>query len=193
MHCRRRDRREEDVVVVVPAALALACTAGCLTCLVYLHVAPTGYSPVRNAVSEYGVGPYARWYGLQATLTGVAAICLAVALGHPRRVVALLAVLAAARIAIGWFPTDAASGQPTRRGGMHLLLALAAFTAAPWAAIALGPGAHGAPWLGWLMAALALGTMLSLRTSLRPWFGLVERGYYAAMLAWLVLVSARLL
>jgi len=180
--------------VAVAAALALACTAACGACLVYLHIAPTGYSPVRNAVSEYGVGRYARWYGLQATCAGVAAICLAVALGHPRRVVVLLAILAAARIAIGWFPTDTlASFQPTRRGGIHLLLALVAFTAAPWAAIALGRAQHGEPWLGWVMAAFALGTMISLRSALRPWFGLVERGYYVAMLAWLALVSARLI
>ena len=179
---------------MVPAALALAFAAGCVACLVYLHLAPTGVSPVRNAVSEYGVKRYARWYGLQASLAGCAAICLAIALGHPRRVVMLLAVLAAARIAIGWFPTDTrASEQPTRRGGVHLLLALVAFTAASWAAIALRASEHGAPWLGWLMAALAVVTIISLRTSLRPWFGLIERGYYAAMLAWLILVSARLL
>jgi len=179
---------------VVAAGLALACAVGCVVCLLYLHLAPTGYSPVRNAVSEYGVGRYARWYGLQARLAGAAAICLAFALGHPRRVVTLLAVLAAARIAIGWFPTDGpASEEPSWRGVVHLLLALVAFAAASWAAIALRTGDHGEPWVGWLMAALAIGTMLSLRTPLRPWFGLIERGYYAAMLAWLVLVSARLL
>lgn len=145
-------------------------------------------------LSASGVGRYARWYGLQAGLAGIAAICLAVALGHPRRVATLLSVLAAARLAIGWFPTDGtASEQPTWRGSVHLLLALVAFTAAPWAAIALRPADHGEPWLGWLMAAFALGTMLSLRTSLRPWLGLVERGYYVAMLAWLILVSVRLL
>jgi len=178
----------------VAAALALAFTGACVGCLVYLHLAPTGYSPVRNAVSEYGVGAYARWYGLQATCTGLAAVCLAVALRSPRRVVVLLAVLAAARIAIGWFPTDTlASGRRTYRGGIHLLLALVAFTAAPWAAIALKHAEHGEPWLGRVMAALAVATMLSLRTSLRPWFGLVERGYYVAMLSWLTLVSVRLL
>jgi hypothetical membrane protein len=180
--------------VTVAAAFALAFTAACTACLVYLHLAPTGYSPVRNAVSEYGVGRYAHWYGLQATCTGLASICLAIALGHPRRVVTLLAVLAAARIAIGWFPTDTLeSGRPTPRGGIHLLLAIVAFTAAPWAAITLSRAQHGAPWLGRVMAALAVGTMISLRTSLRPWLGLVERGYYVAMLAWLTVVSARLL
>ena len=175
------------------ASFALAAVVANVACLVYLHVAPTGYSPVRNAVSEYGVGRYARWYGAQATCTGAAAICLAVALGHPRRVVTLLGVLAAARIAIPWFPTDGLSrSEPTARGAIHRWLAFLAFTAASWAAIALPASQHGAPWLGWLIAAFAVATVISLRSSLRPWFGLIERGFYLAMLAWLVLVSARL-
>lgn len=177
----------------VAAAFALGWTAACAACLAYLHLAPTGYSPVRNAVSEYSVGPYARWYGLQASCAGVAAICLAIALGHPRRVVVLLGVLAAARIAIGWFPTDTfESGRPTSRGGIHLLLAAVAFTTAAWSATALPASEHGAPWLGRIMIALVVAIALSLRTSARPWFGLVERAYYVAMLTWLALVAARL-
>lgn len=68
-------------MIVAAAALALACTAGCVTCLVYLHLAPTGYSPLRNAVSEYGVGAYAHWYQAQAAAAGLAGL----ALGGPRR------------------------------------------------------------------------------------------------------------
>lgn len=102
----------------------------------------------------------------------------------------LLAVLAAARIAVGWFPTDGtASEEPSWRGVVHLLRALVAFAAVSWAAIALRTGNHGEPWVGWVMAALAIGTMLSVRISVRPWFGLIERCYYAAMLASLVLVG----
>ena len=51
------------------AVASLIFTGGCVACLVYLHLAPTGYSPVRNAVSEYGVGAYARWYRAQAACT----------------------------------------------------------------------------------------------------------------------------
>jgi hypothetical protein len=180
--------------VALAAALALAFTAACVGCLVYLHLAPTGYSPVRNAVSEYGVGAYARWYALQAAFAGVAALCLALALRHPERVVVLLVLFAAARILSGWFPTDTiASQMRTRRGAIHLVLAGIAFTAAPWAAIALTRSHDGVPWLGRIMVAFAIGAFISLRTSLRPWFGLVERGFYVAMLTWLALVSARLL
>jgi uncharacterized protein DUF998 len=181
------------------AVASLVFTGGCVACLVHLHLAPTGYRPLRNAVSEYGVGAYARWYRAQAACTGAAGLLLAGALAKsvhptPRRVIALLVVLAVARVAIGWFPTDPlGTTEPTRNGGIHLLLAAAAFTSASWAAIALQRPEHGQPALGWAMAACAIGTMLSLRRSpLRPWLGLIERGYYVAMLAWLLLVAGRL-
>jgi len=181
------------------AVASLVFTGGCIACLVYLHLAPTGYSPVRNAVSEYGVGRYAGWYRAQAACAGVAALLLAGALAWgvspvPRRVVTLLVVLAVARVAIGWFPTDLLDARHrTRNGAIHLALAAAAFTAASWAGIALKRPQHGQPALGWAMAVCAIGTMLALRRSpLKPWLGLIERGYYVAMLAWLVLVAARL-
>lgn len=176
------------------AAVSLAGTGLCLACLVFLHLAPTGYSPLRNAVSEYGVGRFGGWYRAQAACAALAAIALAVALGGPRRVVTLLAVFAAARILIGWFPTDTfAGGERTARGGVHLLLAAVAFVAAAWAAIALKPAQHGEPALGWAMAACAVGTSLAVRhETLRPWVGLIERGFYVALLAWLALVAARL-
>ena len=184
------------------AALAVASlvfTGGCIACLVHLHLAPTGYSPVRNAVSEYGVGAFARWYQAQAACAGVAAALLAGALWSrvspaPRRVAVLLVVLAVARIAIGWFPTDLLGAEHgSRNGAIHLLLAVAAFTAASWAAVALRRAQHGKPAIGWAMAACAIGTFLAVRAMpLKPWLGLIERGYYVAMLAWLVLVAGRL-
>ncbi len=174
--------------------LSLACTAGCIGCLVYLHLAPTGYSPIRNAVSEYGVGRFAPLYSMQATLAGAAGLWLAVALKHPHRVVTLLVVFAIARVAIGWFPTDPIdSPERTSRGRIHVLLAAVALVTLPWAAVALSHADHGEPWLGRLMVALAVLTAVALRTPLRPWFGLIERVFYVAMLAWLVLVAVRVL
>ena len=181
------------------AVASLVFTGGCIACLAYLHLAPTGYSPVRNAVSEYGVGFYARWYQAQAASAGTAALLLAGALAKdvspvPRRVVALLVVLAVARVAIGWFPTDLLGARTrTRNGSIHLLLAVAAFTSASWAGTALRRSQHGQPALGWAMAVCAMGTFLAVhRSPLKPWLGLIERGYYVAMLAWLVLVAVRL-
>ncbi len=176
------------------AALSLGCSAGCIACLAYLHVARTGYSAVRNAVSEYGVGRYAPLYSAQAILMGVAALCLAVALKQPHRVVVLLVLFAIARILIGWFPTDLrGSRQRTSRGSVHLLLAAVAFVTLPWAAIDLGRSEGGEPWLGRILVVLAVLTAVAPRTQLRPWFGLIERALYVGMLAWLIVVAVRLL
>jgi hypothetical protein len=66
--------------VLAVAAIAFAFASLCVACLVVLRVAPTGYSPLRNAVSEYGVGRYASWYRAQAACAGVAAVFLGAAL-----------------------------------------------------------------------------------------------------------------
>ena len=120
------------------AAASLVFTAGCIGCLAYLHLAPTGYSPVRNAVSEYGIGAYSAWYRAQVRCAAGAAVFLALALRHPRHVVVLLFVLAAARLGISFFPVVHPS---------HLLFALVAFTAASWAGISLKRWEHGLPAL----------------------------------------------
>jgi hypothetical protein len=85
-------------VTAAAAGASLAFTALCVACLAYLHLAQTGYSPVRNAVSEYGVGEFAAWYRTQAAAAGLAGAALAVALDGPTRVVVLLGVFAAARL-----------------------------------------------------------------------------------------------
>jgi Protein of unknown function (DUF998) len=181
-------------------AVAAAVSAGAsVTCLVVLHVSPTGYSPVRNAVSEYGVGRFAGWYRAQAAYAGLAAVLLAGALARgldpvSRRVVALLVVFALARVAIGFFPTDLIGAtERTRTGAIHGLLAVAAFVSISWAASALPAHEHGARWLGYVMTAAVVGMVVSVRTpALRVYFGLIERGFYAAFLAWIFLVSLRL-
>ena len=162
------------------AAASLACTALCISCLLYLHLAPTGYSPLTQAVSRYGVGKYARWYQAQASFAGSAGILLAVALRQPRHVVVLLVVFGIARLAITQFPMD------TRRGP-HALLAVAAFGTVTSAAIRLPSSLHGTPGLGWAMLVALLAGIVLRQVA----FGLAERAFYVAMLAWLVLVAAR--
>jgi hypothetical protein len=167
---------------VAAAAASLVVTGLCIGCLLYLHLAPTGYSPLTQAVSRYGVGKYARWYQAQAACAGVAGILLAVALRHPRHVVVLLVVFGIARLAITQFPMDTARGP-------HALLAVAAFGSVTSAAIRLSSSLHGTPALGWAMLAALLAGILLRRVA----FGLAERAFYAAMLVWLGLVATRLL
>ena len=74
-----------------------------------------------------------------------------------------------------------------------MLLAAIAFVSIAWAATALSPWQHRLPALGWAAGATAVGTMLGVgRSALRPALGLIERDFYASMLAWLVVVAVRL-
>lgn len=190
------------------AAGSLFASAACLAVLVWLHLLPTGYRPIRNAVSDYGVGRSAPLYRAQTSACAVSALLLAAALSAgadpaPTLVIVLLVVFAAARIAIPWFPTDLDRAQPTRTGRIHVLLAGLAFGSIAWAAASLPdrvdwPGVHGTlVALGWAVVVLAVACGLCMSRALHratePFFGLVERLFYAAMLAWLAVVAAQLL
>lgn len=187
---------------------SLLATAACLAVLVWLHLLPTGYQPVRNAVSDYGVGRFAHLYRAQTTACAVSALLLAGAVSvgvdpAPTSVVVLLVVFAVARILIPWYPTDLDRGHPTRTGRIHVLLAGLAFGSIAWAAAALPdrvdwPGIHGTlVALGWAVVVLAVACGLCMSRALHratePFFGLVERVFYVAMLSWLALVAIQLL
>lgn len=142
-------------------------------------------------MSEYGVGRFAWGYRIQVTFAAAAAAFLAAALpsGH-RRTLVLLGVFGGARLLIGLYPTDLLeSGRRTRTGGIHLLLAGAAFAAICWCACTYPPR-----WLGYIATAGAVGTALALRRvpQLRPVLGLLERVFYIAIIAWFFVVAARL-
>lgn len=181
------------------AAVALAAIACCTALVAALHVLPTGYAPLRNAVSDYGVGRYANWYRAQTTAAAIGAIALAWALArsvHPRPVgpIALLVVFAAARLAITRYPTDLDRTKPTPAGHVHLFLAVVAFASI---ALAAGRLAARVDWggvdaLGLAVIVTAVATALTVRLRF-AWFGLVERLFYAAFLAWLATVAIHLL
>jgi hypothetical protein len=168
---------------------ALAFTGLWLGTLVFLHLAPTGYNPLRNAVSEYGVGRFAWGYRAQVTFAALAAVCLALALpAHDRREIVLLSVFAAARVAIAFFPTDLLGAtKRTRTGLIHLVLAATAFVAICWCASALPRHDGGQPILGRIATGGLVGMVV-----LRPVLGLLERVFYAAVIAWFFLLAARL-
>jgi hypothetical protein len=123
------------------------------------------------------------------TFAALAAICLAVELDGLQRV--LLLVFAAARLAIAFYPTDLIDTERwSATGRIHLLLAAVAFGAICWCACTYPPR-----WLGYVATVGAVGTFLALRrvTALRPVLGLLERVFYAAIIAWFFVVAARLL
>jgi len=195
-------------VTATLAALALAATLVCAAALVVVHLLPTGYRPLRDAVSDYGVGPYRAWYRVQASALGIAGLLVAAALWSgvtpvPAKSAVLLVVFGLARLAIPWYPTDLAGEERTRTGRIHVALAAAAFLTAAVAAPALHAAVkHEAGWadvsralgvLGWTVAGASLATAIAVRSpSLRPRFGLIERLLYASILAWFLLVEAHL-
>ncbi len=173
-----------------------------------MHLLPTGYRPMRNAVSDYGVGRYRAFYRAQTTASAIAGICLAGALHSgvdpaPRRVIVLLLVFAAARLVIPSFPTDIERRKPTRAGRIHNVLAGVAFASVAWSAAALPervdwPTLHGLlVALGWIVVATAiacgLATTRRLQAVAEPFFGLIERCFYAAMITWFLVVSVHLI
>jgi Protein of unknown function (DUF998) len=118
-----------------------------------------------------------------------AAVCLGIELHRHERV--LLFVFAAARAAIAAYPTDLLdSGTFTRIGRIHVLLAAIAFASA----CAVASSKRWVPALGYVATAGAVGTVFAIRRipQLRPVLGLLERLFYAAIIAWFFVVAARL-
>jgi hypothetical protein len=166
---------------------------------------------VRNAVSDYGVGRARISYWTQVSASAAAALLLAAALARavdpaPTTVVSLLVVFALARFAITRFPTDLDRSRPTATGRVHILLAGIAFASIAVAAAKLPDAVqnHGALGrhhgtlvaLGWALVVTSIATGVAISRigrPLEPWFGLIERIFYVAMLAWFAVVAAYLL
>ena len=114
----------------VIAAVAMAVRPGAL---LLLHVLPTGYNPIRDAVSDYAIGRYRALFWTFATAGAVSGLTLAVALArsHPPKptlTVAMLLLSAAARVLIPFFPTDRDGTRfQTVTGTVHMVLAVAIF------------------------------------------------------------------
>jgi hypothetical protein len=187
----------------VVSLLALAVV---VASLVYLHLRPSGLSPVRNAVSQYGISPFRSGYRVATIAFAVAGAALAFGLDRALTgagrglVVGLLAVFALARAVISWFPMDAPGAERTETGRTHGLLALVAFAAVTFAAFRLG-GILGAErrWHSLAEVSTALGSAMALclfglglarsTPELRARFGAIERGFYLAAIVWFAVFS----
>jgi hypothetical protein len=174
--------------------------------LLVLHVVPTGYDPVRDAVSDYGIGPYRGWFWLQAVAGGLACLALGIALARlhpftPTGVVVALIVTAVARFLIPFFATDQGESRfQTLHGSIHMVLAVLAFGGLIWAATGLwGTLKHYPAWHGaeafltivpWVMLGSVIAVVLAIRgPRLHPFFGAFERLFYLSSLTWLLVVS----
>ncbi|WP_022901418.1 DUF998 domain-containing protein [Humibacter albus] len=186
-------------MLTAAAAVALVGALVTLVSLVVLHVLPTGLSPLRDPVSQYGITRYRAGYRVAAVAAGVAGLGMAALLGQATGrwsvPVVLLLVFALARILIAFFPMDAPGTPPTARGRVHLGLAIIAFFAVTVAAF-LDPGRSDVAGLGpitlacaILMALGTVGIVIARRSSGPSLFGLFERLIYAGFLAWFLVVG----
>lgn len=189
-------------MIVAAGIVSLAALVVVVGGLDYLHLAPTGLSPLRNPVSQYGITPYRAGYRVATIAFAIAAVALAFGLhralranGQLRLVIAMLIVFALARAMISWFPMDAPGTPRTATGRRHGLLAIAAFVAVTIAAFRLSSDlSHAARWhslamvssvFGWAMLASLLAMMLARSVpAVRARFGLVERCFYIAAIGW---------
>ena len=191
-----------EALSIIAALFAAVQTAA----LIALHILPTGYNPIRDAVSDYGVGPYRAWFWLQAVAGGLACLALGIALARlhsftPTQVVVALIVTAVARFFIPFFATDQGESRfQTLHGVIHMILAVLAFGGLVWAAMGLWatlkhyPAWHGAKAfltiVPWIMLGSVIALLLAIRgPRLKPLFGAFERLFYLSSLAWLFVVS----
>jgi hypothetical membrane protein len=196
-------------VVETLSILAAVAVAVQTAALVLLHLLPTGYNPVRDAVSDYGVGRYRAWFWLQTLAGGVACLALAIALAEtrpsvPTLAVVMLLVAAVARFVLPAFPTDQHGSRfQTPRGTLHMILAIVIFASLIIAASELGGTLEHRPaWEGvkgwlttlpWLMTGSAIAILLALRAPrLKLIFGLIERFFYVSSIAWFLIVTIEL-
>jgi hypothetical protein len=190
----------------VAPLLALLALAVVVASLAYLHLEPTGLSPVRNAASQYGITSFRAGYRVATIAFAAAGIALAVGLGlaigsRARQVVILLVIFAMARAMISWFPMDAPGADRTPTGQTHGVLAVAAFGSAALAAFRLAGALPGqGTWHSLVPVSLALGCAMTAclvalafarrLPAVRARFGAIERGFYLSAIAWFAVFAA---
>jgi hypothetical protein len=192
--------------VLTFALISLAGSLVYVAVVVVLHFLPTGYNPVHNAVSDYGVGQYAPLFRVSLWAGSIAVLALAIGLaldpGAPPLVirdVVFLGLVAAVRIGESLFPTTVEGEKLTRTGTMHYLFAILTFGFTYAAISGLTPDLVKLyPWhshkgmLDWLSGAVLVGLILVVATllpRLRRVFGLCERFFLLVTYGWLVLVA----
>jgi Protein of unknown function (DUF998) len=175
-----------------------------------LHVLPTGYSPVHDAVSDYGVGRYASLFRVgpwSGSISGLALTAgLAVGAGSPAAGRPGSGVLGTGNCqphGESLFTTTLEGRRLSRSGPLRYVFAILTF-GFTYAAISgltagltrLHPWVEAAGLLRWLAGATLVGLILVVATllpRLRNLFGLCERFFLLVTYGWLVLVAPLLI
>ncbi len=169
------------------AFLCLAAGAGYFLLQVLLHRADTGYSPIRNAVSDYGVGSTAGMFRLSAAANTIVLLALGSALisdggGWTDKPLVLLAIAVVARLLVAVFPTDVPGAPRTRAGRIHLLAAVVQFAAVYSFVVDEAGTLTAGTWMQGFAEILSVaalvglvGVVAGLLPLARRWFGAFER------------------
>jgi hypothetical protein len=169
----------------------------CFASILLLHLLPTGYSPTRNAVSDYGVGTYRIWHRI-AVLSIASGFALAIVSAGTVKpesdlVIGLLLVFSAALVAIPFFPTDVEGQTLTTKGRIHWALAIVAFGSLAFAT-GFYKGTSLDDVIGWIVVASACLLIASLIVRrIRKAFPLLERVFYFSMILWFLVTGIELI
>jgi hypothetical protein len=182
---------------IILGVIVVAGSLVCLWSIVFLHFLPTGYDPIRNAVSDYGVGRYRIWHRIAVISLAASGFATAIASfgtikPEPSVVIVFLIVFAVVRFLIPLFPTDA-EGQPrTRTGRIHWVLAITAFASLASAA-GFFRGTSINDVIGWIVVGTAAFMILVLCVpGLGRILGLAERLFYFSMICWFLVTGIEL-
>lgn len=170
---------------------AAALLLGRLGLFVALHKTSDRH-PVREAVSDYGVGPSRRLFSAMGTLQAAAWLALALgtwftfpAWSYRGTAVLMLVALGVLGAALLFVPTDLEGEQLTRRGLLHYLIAILGFglsyslTGDISRMMTTGAGLLVA--LHWVALISLILLCVCLVPRLRRWFGLFERIFLVAI------------
>jgi hypothetical protein len=190
------------------AFLSFACYLANVALLVWLHLRRTGYSPIRHAVSDYGVGPTRRtfavygWLGSAGALALAATLWAADTLPVPAWLLGVLVAMVVARVGVFLLPTDLEGQRLTATGLLHYLFAVLSFAAAYVAVRNLTPiFSHAPGWepvrgvldgLAWAATPALVANCVTMLKPLRRVFGICERFFLGVVALWFLTVSATL-
>jgi hypothetical membrane protein len=182
--------------ILVLGGITTACSAICLGSVLILHLLPTGYNPMKNAVSDYGVGKYRVWHRIAVISLAVSGFAMAIASSgtikpESNLVIGLLVVFAVARAAIPLFPTDIEGQELTARGRIHWALAIVAFASIGFAA-GFYEGTSLDDAIGWVVVAALCLLLVSLAPRFRKAMPLLERVFYFSMICWFLITGTEL-
>ncbi|WP_326718205.1 DUF998 domain-containing protein [Streptomyces sp. NBC_00243] len=188
------------------AILSLIGLIGYVGIFVALHVLPTGYHPIRHAVSDYAVGQYGSLFRVGLLVSSLGVVFLAIGLtldpGAPPLAVSQLVFLylvPAMRLGMVLFRTDLEGEKLTPTGRLHYLFAIAAFAFTYAAISGMTPRLTSvSPWqsadgllsaLQWIALVSLVLLIVTLLPRLRTIFGLFERAFLVSTNLWFITVG----